>query len=311
MTTVTASPEATETFGCFGSTCTVHVAGSGAFGGAPDAAREAKRRLRAWHQQFSRFEPDSELARVNADPRAAVPISAMMAALADTVRAVGTLTGGLVDGTLIDEVERAGYDRHYEGDSVPLEVALSLAPPRRPAGPSARAGWRKLTVDRPAGMITRPLGVKLDSGGIAKGLFADALALELLEYGSFAIDCGGDIRLGGAFGCERDVEVAGPFDGRILHRFRMRDGAVATSGIGKRSWLCPDGRPAHHLIDPATGDPAFTGIVQVTAIAPTGALAEALSKAALLSGPGGADRWLTRGGVIVYDDGSHRVVEPG
>jgi thiamine biosynthesis lipoprotein len=309
MKTVTVSPEATETFECFGSTCTVHLAGRGALGGASDAARKAKRRLHAWHQEFSRFEPDSELTRVNADPHAAVAVSAMMAALADTVRAIGTLTGGLVDGTLIDEVESAGYDRHYEGDSVPLEVALSLAPPRRPAGPSARAGWRQLILDRSAGTLTRPPGVKVDSGGIAKGLFADVLALELLEYDSFAIDCGGDILLGGAARYEREVAVAGPFDGRILHRLRMRDGGVATSGIGKRSWLRPDGRPAHHLIDPATGAPAFTGIVQVTAIAPTGVLAEALSKAALLSGPAAAERWLTRGGVIVYDDGSHRVVE--
>jgi FAD:protein FMN transferase len=310
MTTVTASPEATETFACFGSTCSVHVAGRGDFGGAADAAREAVRRLRTWQQRFSRFEPDSELARVNADPHAAVAVSPMMATLADTVRAIGTLTGGMVDGTLIHEVERAGYDRHYEGDPVPLDVALSLAPPRRPAGPSARAGWRQLTVDRAAGTLTRPPGVGLDSGGIAKGLFADALAVEFFGYDSFAIDCGGDIRLGGAAGSEREVEVAGPFDGRILHRFRMRDVGVATSGIGKRSWMRPDGRPAHHLIDPATGDPAFTGIVQVTAIAPTAVLAEALSKAALLSGPAGAEQWLTRGGVIVYDDGSHRVVEP-
>jgi FAD:protein FMN transferase len=310
MTALTASPEATESFECFGSTCSVHVAGRGAFGDASVAAAEAKRRLRAWHRQFSRFEPDSELARVNADLRVAVEVSPVMAALADTVRAIGTLTGGVVDGTLIDEVEHAGYDRHHQGDSVPLEEALSLAPPRRPAGPSARAGWRELRVDRPAGMLARPPGVKIDSGGIAKGLFGDVLALELSEHDSFAIDCGGDIRLGGAARFEREVAVAGPFDGRILRRFRMRDGAVATSGIGKRSWLRPDGRPAHHLIDPATGDPAFTGIVQVTAIAPTGVLAEALSKAALLSGPAGAERWLTRGGVIVYDDGSHRVVEP-
>ena len=310
MTTLTASPEATETFACFGSSCSVHVAGRGAFGTAPDAVHEAKRRLRAWHEQFSRFDPDSELARLNADPRTVVPVSPMMATLAGTALAIGALSGGRVDATLIDEVERAGYDRSHDGRSLPLEVALSLAPPRRPAGTSAQAGWRELSVDRSAGTIARPPGVKLDSGGVAKGLFADALALELSEYDSFAIDCGGDIHLGGAARSEREVAVAGPFDGRILHRFGLRDGAVATSGIGKRSWLRPDGRPAHHLIDPATGEPAFTGIVQATAIAPTGVLAEALSKAALLSGPGGAEQWLTRGGVIVYDDGSHLVVEP-
>jgi hypothetical protein len=48
----------------------------------------------------------------------------------------------------------------------------------------------------------------------------------------------------------------------FLHRLRRT--GVATSGIGRRSWLDADGRPAHHLLDPSTGSPAFTGIVQET-----------------------------------------------
>jgi thiamine biosynthesis lipoprotein len=245
---------------------------------------------------------------LNADPRPLVRVSPMMAQLVESIASVGLLTGGLVDGTLIDEVRAAGYADHFAAPSVPLSEALELAPPRRRAGPGPRAGWRELRVDRAAGTVARPPGLKLDSGGIAKGLFGDVLASQLDDYASFAIDCGGDIRVGGAGGSERGVEVSGPFDERIIHRFGLREGAVATSGIGKRSWLRSDGRPAHHLIDPATGEPAFTGIVQVTAVAPSGVLAEALSKAALLSGPEGAERWLSRGGVIVYDDGSHRVL---
>jgi thiamine biosynthesis lipoprotein len=107
------------------------------------------------------------------------------------------------------------------------------------------------------------------------------------------------------------VGVASPFDSSILHSFALRRGAVATSGIGKRSWLDADGRPAHHLIDPATGRPAYSGIVQVTAIAPTGVEAEWLTKATLLSGPAKVGEWLRHGGLVVYDDGHFDVIEPG
>ena len=76
----------------------------------------------------------------------------------------------------------------------------------------------------------------------------------------------------------------------------------------ERSWLTRDGRPAHHLLDPGTGRPAFTGVVQATALAPTATEAEILAKAALLSGPEGAQKWLRHGGVLVFEDGTHRVI---
>jgi FAD:protein FMN transferase len=64
------------------------------------------------------------------------------------------------------------------------------------------------------------------------------------------------------------------------------------------------------LLDPSTGRPAFTGVVQATALAPTGVEAEVLSKAAVLSGPAGARRWLAHGGLIVLDNGGFEVFEP-
>jgi FAD:protein FMN transferase len=310
MAPLTAGHEISAEFECFGSTCAVHVAGHGSLGSAGDAVAEAERRLRRWHQQFSRFDRDSELARLNSDPRRTVPVSPMMARFLESVSAVGSLTGGLVDGTLVSEIEQAGYAAHFEANPIPLAVALALAPPRRAARPSRSARWRELSDDHAAGTVTRPPGLRLDSGGIAKGLFTDELSLVLAEYRSFAVDCGGDIRLGGAERLIREIKVASPFEERILTTLEASDGAIATSGIGKRSWRGPDGSTAHHLIDPGTGKPAFTGIVQVTALAPTGVMAEALSKAALLAGPQAADRWLTRGGVIVYDDGSYRTIPP-
>jgi thiamine biosynthesis lipoprotein len=151
------------------------------------------------------------------------------------------------------------------------------------------------------------VGVQIDSGGIAKGLFADVLADALAGHDAFAVDCAGDLRLGGTAGRPRPVGVASPFHAGTLHTFELAAGGVATSGIGRRSWLDARGRPAHHILDPATGRPAFTGIVQATALAPTALDAEVRAKAALLSGPEGAAAWLPYGGVIVLDDGSHRV----
>ena len=106
----------------------------------------------------------------------------------------------------------------------------------------------------------------------------------------------------------RDVRVASPFDESVLHTFRLRDGGIATSGIGRRSWLDADGVPAHHLLDPSTSRPAFTGVVQATALAPSAFEAEWRAKAALLAGPQRAARWLPHGGLVVHDDGSHAVI---
>jgi thiamine biosynthesis lipoprotein len=158
--------------------------------------------------------------------------------------------------------------------------------------------------------VTRPPGVKLDSGGLAKGLFADVLAEQLAGHASFAVNCAGDLLVGGAAGVTRPIEVESPFDGSTLHTFRLPRTGVATSGIGRRAWLDANGRPAHHLLDPSTGRPAYTGIVQVTALAPSALMAEIHAKAAILSGPRSARTWLPHGGVIVLDDGSHEVIEP-
>jgi thiamine biosynthesis lipoprotein len=126
---------------------------------------------------------------------------------------------------------------------------------------------------------------------------------------SFAVNCAGDLLIGGSGRTTRAIRVESPFDGRILHTFESARTGVATSGIGRRSWLGRDGKPAHHLLDPASGRPAFTGIVQVTALAPSALLAEIYAKAALLGGPRAAHGWLRHGGVIVFDDGSHQVVQ--
>ncbi len=306
---MSAGLEAIEEFDCFGSRCLALVTGRGRAGSARQAALLVKRSLLAWHERFSRFLPDSELCHLNRDSRTTVAVSPLMARFAQAVASAGALSGGLVDGTLAWELERAGYDRELPR-APDLAAALALAPPRTPAAAASGGAWRHIRVDRAAGTVTRPAGVGLDSGGLAKGLFADILGATLATHARFAVNCAGDLLLGGAEGAPRSVKVESPFDGSTLHSFELVRGGVATSGIGRRSWLDRAGRPAHHLLDPSTGRPAFTGVVQVTALAPSALAAEIKAKAALLSGPRSAPAWLAHGGVIVFDDGSHETVQP-
>jgi thiamine biosynthesis lipoprotein len=310
MTSTASMNEARQQFDCFGGRCEVLVMGDPDALTADTAVAGSRRSLEAWHRRFSRFIPDSELCRFNDDPAETVEVRPLMAALAQAAALASRLTDGLVDATLVGEIERAGYARHFDSPSLPLDEALRLAPARHPAHPHPAARWRRVAVDRHAGTVTRPPGLRLDSGGVAKGLFADVLAIRLAEHAAFAVDCGGDLRIGGAHRLARAVQVISPFDGLVLHELQLRSGGVATSGIGRRSWLDAAGRPAHHLLDPATGRPAYTGVVQATALAPSAVEAEARAKAAVLSGPGGAEAWLPDGGVVVLDDGSHRVLRP-
>jgi thiamine biosynthesis lipoprotein len=306
--TIHAPTEQRESFDCFGSRCTVIVADAGTADAAAAALR-ARRQLLGWHGQFSRFEPESELTRLNRDPAETVLVSPLMRRVVEAGVQAARATDGLVDPTLLSEIEAAGYGAHYDGPGVPLPTALAMAPARRAGRPSTEARWRLLSTDRCTSSVTRPAGVQIDPGGIAKGVFADELAALLSRHDAFVVDCGGDLRLGGRYPPEREVHVASPFEDAVVHTFRLRSGGVATSGIGKRSWIDADGHVSHHLLDPGSGRPAFTGIVQVTALAPTATEAETLSKAALLRGPAHAGEVLVHGGLVVLDDGDYVVLD--
>ncbi len=297
---------AVETFECFGGRCAVRVLDADA-AAASRAAREARRTLLDAHRRLSRFDRDSELSRLNRDPRRTVPASPLLRQVVAAALTAGLRSGGLVDATLVGEIEAAGYaeSRDFEGG---LDAAAT--PPPRPAAPNPRARWCEFGVDAGAGTVTRPPGLRIDPGGIAKGLMADLVGETLAGFGSFAVDCCGDLRVGGRRAREQRILVDDPAGGDPLHELRIADGAVATSGITRRAWTGADGRRAHQILDPRSGLPAFTGVVQATAVAPSGLFAEILAKSALLTGPAGAAAQLPFGGVVVEADGTVRIVEP-
>jgi thiamine biosynthesis lipoprotein len=132
-------------------------------------------------------------------------------------------------------------------------------------------------------------------------------------YSRYIVDCGGDIRIGGSDALVNPFEVFVEHPLTAEHAFvlKLGSGAVATSGLNVRIWRGADGRYSHHLLDPSTGEPAWTGLIGVTALGDTAVEAETFAKAALLSGPEGAREVLTeRGGLMVHDSGRIETVGP-
>lgn len=278
---------------------------------AADAAEEVERFIQRFDETLSRFREESELSRLNRDEREVVPASGLLRTAVRAGLWAAERTGGLVDPTLLPEIQAAGYRSSRAGtDGLGMDELLTDAPARESAHAARDEAWQNFEVDDDAGTIRRPPGLGFDPGGTGKGLAADMAAGLLEGYPRFLISCGGDIRVGGPISVEVPFEVfvEHPSTGASPHLFKVGDGGIATSGIGARSWRTDDGRPAHHLLDPSTGEPVWSGLIGTTALAGTAMEAEALSKAALLSGPEKAREILAaRGGILVHESGEVEV----
>ncbi|MHB8234504.1 MAG: FAD:protein FMN transferase [Solirubrobacteraceae bacterium] len=293
------------------------IVGPALLGGLP-SPREAVERERAYLEDFarrlSRFRPESELNAFNADRLEEVVTSPLLRAAVAAGVWAAQRSDGLVDPTLVGELEAIGYDSSRDGFTpASLREALDAAPSPRAARPHPAARWRQIAIDPEHGTIRRPPGVRFDTGGTGKGLAADAVAHRLRGYTRFVVDCGGDVAVGGV-GAQVDpvaIEVEHPLTGESVHTLSVARGGVATSGLNVRIWKRADGSFAHHLLDPSSGQPVWSGLIGATALAPTTLEAETLSKLALLKGADGARRALAEhGGVIVHDDGDVELIGP-
>ena len=279
-------------------------------GPGPADAEHVAARARAWLEdaahRLSRFEPDSELNALNASPLRRVPASALLRAAIGAGIWAAEVTDGLVDPTLVGELEAQGYASSRDGATpASLRAALAAAPARAPARPHPARRWASIEL-ADAGVVCRPPGVRLDTGGTGKGLLADALVGRLSAHAWAAVDCGGDIRVAGK---PFAVEVRNPITGAVACELTLDGGGIATSGLDVNLWRRPDGCYAHHLLDPATGQPAWTGIVGATALAPSALEAETFAKQALLSGPAAARRILAaHGGAIFHENGDAELI---
>src|SRR5689334_25099889 len=126
----------------------------------------------------------------------------------------------------------------------------------------------------------------IDLGGLAKGAAADAALAYLVHLEGALVDLGGDVRTHGQpdTGDTWNIGYADP-DGAQLDVVALESGgAVATSSTAHRRWQ-RGGESVHHIIDPRTGAPAHSDVVQCSVIADTTEHAEVAAKLGVVLGP--------------------------
>jgi thiamine biosynthesis lipoprotein len=245
-------------------------------GGSDTVLADVVARVDQLEQRWSRFRPDSEVSRLTAGAGRPVEVGA------DTIRLVVTAieawreSGGAVNPTVLGAVLRAGYDR---------TLADVFRDPRPADSQLAVVACTDIAID--GSTVTLPAGTGFDPGGIGKGLAADMVVEELLAAGvaGACVSLGGDLRVAGRSpnGEGWTIAIERPDRTDPVALVGLHDGAVATSTTARRRWTIGT-TAAHHLIDPDTGRPSTTDLVQVSAIAGRGWLAETHAKAALLRG---------------------------
>jgi thiamine biosynthesis lipoprotein len=277
-------------FDALGSTAVVAVSDPQAL---PAARAAVEQILEKFDRTCSRFRQDSELSHLNAAAAEPVRVSPLLLDAVSAALWAAEITDGDVVPTVGEALVALGYDRDFAavGVGAPAAAKVKIAPV--PA-------WQTVHVDREAQTVQLGRGVSIDLGATAKALAADRAAAAAAEVAG----CGVLVSLGG------DLSISGPAPSegwqiRVTDDHRadatapgqsvmLREGGLATSSTSVRRWRTTSG-DAHHLIDPATGQPASScwRTVSVTAascldanIASTAAIIRGASALAWLQGLG-------------------------
>jgi thiamine biosynthesis lipoprotein len=251
--------------------------------GADDALDAAEAEFERLEQVMTRFRPDSELSQLNRD--GVIHGSRDLVDVVELALAARERTGGRFDPTVHDALAAAGYDRTF--DEVPPEGECPASPPPACGGAVLVDGLR----------IEVEPGFRLDLGGIGKGFAAERVAELLALRGPCLVNAGGDVAV-------RGIPPAGAWAVAVDDHLTLglERGGLATSGRDRRRWQ-RGATEQHHLIDPATGLPAHTDLVRVTAAGTSAVDAEVLAKLMFLAGSARAEA-AGIPAILVTEDGS-------
>ena len=269
-----AAEEASEEFFAMDTKMTVKVYGEG----APEAAREAKERLQALDALWSATREGSDVARLNSGAGEAIALSPKTMRLLRMSEEVREETKGALDVTLLPLLKLWGFSGgvHRVPTAEEIEVARALT------------GAGKLKLDEAAGTARLEKGSSVELGAVAKGYAGELVAAELKSRGvrSALLDLGGNIEVIGARegGAPWRIGLRNPFGGALLGTVAVTDAAVVTSAIDQRFFTDEAGNRYWHILDPATGKPAASGLASATVVASSGGRADALSTALFVMG---------------------------
>ena len=277
------------------------------------AVYDAEEEVRRLDALLSRTSGSSEISMLNGAGGEMVPVGAEICTLIQTAGDFTEATGGAFDITIAPVVSAWGFttDSYQVPDREALQTLLESV------------GMEHVHLS--GGSARLDPGTMIDLGGIAKGYAADQVAeiFRSRQVPRGKIELGGNILVIGdkPDGTAWRVGVQDPkhpdeADGLVCV-LNLTDAFAVTSGSYQR-YFEQDGKRYHHIIDPATGCPADSGLTSVTVVADSargnGTMCDALSTALFVMGEDKAlDFW--RSGVydfqlvLVTEDGRVVVTE--
>ena len=312
---------------------------------AAEATEAAEAEVSRLDAMLSTGNKDSEIARVNAVGEAAsdgsdasgdgTELSEEAGALVEQGLALYEETGKKFDIAIYPVMEAWGFtDKNYRvPDDAELEKLLPLTDASKV---HYDPDTHKVSFDEE--------GMAIDLGGIAKGYTSSRIMEIYKEHGieSGLVSLGGNVQVLGtkpdgsnwrvavqdpgtesaeatadsedAAGDEASAQNEAAAQVQYLGVLEAADTAVITSGAYERNFT-QDGVLYHHIIDPATGKPADSGLKSVTIVSSDGTLADALSTSLYIMGKDDAlDYWRSHKDqfdcILMDDDGEIYVTAP-
>ena len=293
------TPEARITGATMGTTYSVRIVDPPAGMAIDEITRRIELALEDVNRRMSTWLDDSEVSLFNAAPAGDwFPVSEDTAALVAMSAAVSRLSDGAFDITVGPVVDLWGFGPAPVRVTPPAEDEIAAALARVDHGAVESR-------EEPPALRKAAANVAIDLSAIAKGHAVDREAAVLEQAGAvdYLVEVGGELRVAGhnRRGERWTVAVEDPLAaGREVQRvLQVTDTAVATSG-DYRNFFDYEGARYSHTIDPRTGWPVSHGLVSVTVLDESAALADALATALLVLGPEAGGELAEGAGIAAY-----------
>lgn len=228
---------------------------------------------------------ESDVERINENAGSVpTPVSDVVVEVIQAAQRIAVLSDGAYDPTIgpISSLWNFRSTDHRVPSRDEIDAALQ------------HVGYNKLVLDTMRGeAYLTEYGAKLDLRAAAAGIAADLAAGELRSAGVQAaiIDVGGDIlTVGSKFdGSPWRIGLQDPWGqtGDYMGIVELAGGAVGTSGVYEGGFDS-DGQFYHEFLDPTTGYPSDTDVVQATVVSESATRSALLSRAFMVMSVGRA-----------------------
>lgn len=256
---------------------------------AQSALDESTELIETAESLWSVTDQASEIHQANHSGGQPVSVSEETAALISFALEMAKQTNGALDPTIYPVLMAWGFTT--DSKQVPSQQQIDTL--------LEQVDYTKIQLEGTT--LTVPEGMQWDLGAVGKGYTADLVAEVLRKHGitSALISLGGNIHAIGSKpdGSDWRIGIRAPWESGNLGILKISDAAVVTSGGYENYFEDDAGNVYWHILNPATGYPADSGVQSMLIVGPEGKRCDALSTALFVMGPEEAEAyWRKNGG---------------